>query len=263
MMIEFGEVYNKKNENNIENQSQDFNRMYEIYLDNILLPIAPEKIDVKATNMNKTYDLVNGSQYNFLKLKGLKTISFSALIPTVKYPFATYKNNEFKEAKDFIEEFKNLENSKKPFKLKIIRGMPYDDNIKVSLEEFTINETFENLRDIVVDFTFKEFKELEVKEIKNIETSERPNTINTHSFKNNETIDNNNFVNDEKPKAVVTKTRPISRKKSNIKSKNYKSKKNLVQTTRNITGSSKNTDSVKSRSGIHSNIEPMPILVNY
>ena len=40
---------------------------YYFYLGNVLLPIPPKKLELKISNQNKTYDLMNYSEINVLK----------------------------------------------------------------------------------------------------------------------------------------------------------------------------------------------------
>ena len=47
---------------------------YYFYLGNVLLPVAPKKLDIKISNKNKTYDLMNYSDINVLKKAGLTSI---------------------------------------------------------------------------------------------------------------------------------------------------------------------------------------------
>ena len=72
--------------------------MYDFYLDKILLPVAPSKLQVKIKNANKTINLINDGEINIIKKPGLSEVSFDILIPHVKYPFAVYKNG-YKDAK--------------------------------------------------------------------------------------------------------------------------------------------------------------------
>ena len=66
---------------------------YYFYLGNVLLPIPPSKLELKISNNNKTYDLINYSQINVLKNPGLSSLEFEVVLPNTKYPFAMYKNN--------------------------------------------------------------------------------------------------------------------------------------------------------------------------
>ena len=74
---------------------------YYFYLGNVLLPIPPSKLELKISNNNKTYDLINYSQINVLKNPGLSSLEFEVVLPNTKYPFAMYKNN-FQNAKYYL-----------------------------------------------------------------------------------------------------------------------------------------------------------------
>ena len=63
--------------------------MYQVFLGEVPLPIAPSSITTTINNRNETVDLIDGSQINILKKAGLTEISFSFLIPSQNYPFAT------------------------------------------------------------------------------------------------------------------------------------------------------------------------------
>lgn len=229
--------------------------MYEVYIGETVLPIAPEKIEIKNKNMNKTYELVNGSEFNILKEEGLKTISFECLLPTSVYPFALYKGG-FKSPKEYIDELTELKENKISFKLKIIRGEPYDTNIEVSLEDLTIMEDANEGRDIMLKLTFKEFKPLEIKEIKKTETTAIPvpNSIGKSTISNNTA--NTNLV-DSKPKAVVVKKRPV-KKNFKVKQKKIKTKKNAVLTSRKYTGTPTKVGNIMVNGGVHSYLETLP-----
>ena len=62
---------------------------YYFYLGNTLLPVTPQKLQLEMKNANKTYTLINEGEINVLKTPGLTEIEFDALLPNVKYPFAT------------------------------------------------------------------------------------------------------------------------------------------------------------------------------
>lgn len=217
----------------LQKKLNGMDKMYEIYIDKILLPIAPSKIEIKYKGMNKTYDLTNGSQFNIIKPDGLRTITFDALIPVTRYPFSLYKNSVFIPAKKFIEDFKQLRNRKEPIFLKIIRGIPYNDEIKVSFEDFTIKEEAENGRDVLVSFTFKEFKDIEKVEITKIDIKRNINSLNSYesSAESNKGVGNNTTNNNGKTKATSTKVRPKKKGKlSNI----IKSETKIYQQSRDI-----------------------------
>lgn len=137
--------------------------MYSFYLGNILLPVSPSKLKTKIKNQNKTLTLINESEVNILKKAGLTEISFDALLPNVKYPFATYKNG-FIKAKIYLEELEKLKNSQKPFQFIVSRTKPKGEevfytDIKVSLEDYEIEEDNDNGFDIIVSIKLKQYRD--------------------------------------------------------------------------------------------------------
>jgi len=134
--------------------------MYDVYLDTMLLPVTPSKIQVKIKNQNKTITLMNDGEINLLKMAGLSDISFTALIPQLKYPFA---QGEFKGASFFLDGFEKLKTDQKPFQFIIYRALPngtllFDSNFKVSLEDYQINEDADNGFDLTVDINLKQYR---------------------------------------------------------------------------------------------------------
>lgn len=136
--------------------------MYSVYINNILMPVTPEKITQKFKGRNETIDLINGGEVAQIKKYGLAEISMECLIPWTKYPFAIYRNNTFRDQQYYLGKFKAMRNSKKPFVLKIARSAPdfedlYDTNFKVTLENYTVTEDAEEGMDLKVSLEFKEY----------------------------------------------------------------------------------------------------------
>ena len=139
--------------------------MYKVLLGDIQLPIAPQKIQMKINNNNKTMDLINGSEYNFLRLPGLTEFSFEFLLPHVKYPFAVYPDG-FKPPEKYMDALEAFKVGKKPFAFSILRTMPngktmFDTNMLVSLEEYTITEDAGEGYDLTVSIKLKQYQEME------------------------------------------------------------------------------------------------------
>lgn len=141
--------------------------MYKFYFDKTLFPIAPEKLTTKINGNNKTMKLANGSEMNFLKMPGLTEVSFELLLPNSMYPFATYKNNSFKNAKYFLDVLEKFKTNAKPFRFIVIREMRgqnlFDTNMNVSLEKYSIVEDAENGADIKVSIELKQFDQKQTK----------------------------------------------------------------------------------------------------
>lgn len=148
--------------------------MYKFILDGIALPVAPEKVEIKIKNMNKTISTASGGEINIINSPGLTDIDFQVLLPNVPYPFANYptklpavsKEKEgFRPASFYLGHFERLMLAKAPFKFYIIRqgqsGAIYADyNImKVSLEGYTIVEDVNSAPDMLVQLSLKQYKD--------------------------------------------------------------------------------------------------------
>lgn len=144
---------------------------YYIYLGKgLLLPVAPESIKTKINGKNKTMTLINDGEINLLKSAGLTDISFEAMLPqNQKYPFATYING-FKTASYYLEKIEALKNKLEPFQFIISRMTPdgknlFSTDMKVSLEDYTINEKAKNGLDVYVNFNLKQYREYSTKTV--------------------------------------------------------------------------------------------------
>ncbi len=152
---------------------------YYFYLDGVVLPITPSKLDIKYPNKNKTFELINGQEINIIKKNGLADITFSAMLPNSYYPFTNKVNNttlnpkdnkNFFKAEYYLSIIKKLKKEQKPFNFKVIRmagkTMLQDTNLKVTLEDFSISEEAKEGFDVVVKISLKEFFEIPKSNIK-------------------------------------------------------------------------------------------------
>ncbi len=152
---------------------------YDFYLKKCLLPITPEKLQVKINSANDTVTLINDGQINILKTAELTDIEFECMIPQVKYPFATYKSG-FKGASYFLNYFESLKADKKPFQFIVSRTMPngkvlFSTNMKVSMEDYRITEQAKDGFDLTVKIKLKQYRDYGTKTV-NIKTeSIKPN----------------------------------------------------------------------------------------
>jgi LysM repeat protein len=142
---------------------------YDMYLGTMLLPVTPSKLSININNKNSTMVLINDGEINILKKAGLTEISFTALLPNVKYPFAVYKSG-FQKASAFLDKLEELKTSQKPFQFIVSRQMPkggklFDTNIKVSLEDYKIIEDSDNGFDVNVDISLKQYRDYQTKTV--------------------------------------------------------------------------------------------------
>ncbi|MGV8153431.1 MAG: LysM peptidoglycan-binding domain-containing protein [Alkaliphilus sp.] len=143
--------------------------MYNFYMGEVQLPVAPAKMKLKISNKNKTLTLLEMGEVNTLKRPGLSEISFSAMIPSNKYPFAIYPDG-FREASFFLDHFEKLKVSKEPFQFIVSRLFPggaliFDTNISVSLEDYEIVEDAGGGIDFLVNIKLKQYKAFGSKKI--------------------------------------------------------------------------------------------------
>lgn len=140
---------------------------YQFYLGKILCPVPPSKIDIKIKGQNKTITLINEGEVNILKKSGLTDISFNMVIPNTKYPFAKYPLG-FADAKYFLAVLETLKTDKKPFQFIVTRTLPngkilHTTNIKVSLEDYTLNEDAKEGFDVIVSIKLKQYRDFGTK----------------------------------------------------------------------------------------------------
>lgn len=143
---------------------------YDFYLKDCLLPIAPDRVQIKINNANNTITLMNEGEINILKAPGLTDIEFECGIPQVKYPFAVYKSG-FKGASYFLSFFEELKAGKKPFQFIVSRTMPngkvlFSTNIKVSLEDYRVTEQAKDGFDLTVRIKLKQYRDYGTKNIR-------------------------------------------------------------------------------------------------
>lgn len=136
--------------------------MYSVYIDDTRLPVTPSKLEYKIGSKNETMDLMGLGEINILKGPGLTEISFEALLPAVKYPFAVY-DGDFKAPAYYLDLLKKLKNDKKPFKFKVVRitptgGVVRQTDMEAGLESYSITEDADQGLDVLVSVELKEYK---------------------------------------------------------------------------------------------------------
>lgn len=142
---------------------------YDFYLKKCLLPVTPQKLEIKINNANDTVTLINEGEINILKTAALTDIEFECEIPQVKQPYAVYKSG-FQGASYFLDYFEGLKTSKQPFQFLVSRTMPngkvlFSTNIKVSMEDYKITEDSKNGFDLKVKISLKQYREYGTKTV--------------------------------------------------------------------------------------------------
>lgn len=159
--------------------------MYKFYLSNLLLPVTPQKLELKIKNKNKTLDLINDGEINVPKNAGLTEISFSALLPNSQYPFSIYQDG-FRDSSYYLNEIEKLKINKQPFQFIVTRMKPnstkiFDTNMKVLLEDYTITEEAKTGFDVTVSIKLKQYREYTTKTMQISIKQERPVAVQTQS----------------------------------------------------------------------------------
>lgn len=158
---------------------------YYFYLDKVLLPIAPSKLQLKVNNQNKTLTLINEGEINILKKPKLTDVDFDCMIPQVKYPFALYKDG-FQKASYYLNKLEELKSSQEPFQFIVTRTLPngsmlFDTNMKVSLEDYKVKEDKKEGFDLVVSISLKQYKDYGTKTANVTFTQSKPTATVTTS----------------------------------------------------------------------------------
>ncbi|WP_330696100.1 LysM peptidoglycan-binding domain-containing protein [Anaerotignum sp.] len=150
--------------------------MYKVSFGNISLPVAPSKITMKTKNNNKTMELIDGSEINFIRTPGLTEFSFEFLIPHVKYPFAYYPDG-FQTAQVYMDALELYKIDRRPFPFLIHRLLPngkteFQTSKMVTLEDYTITEDTGNGLDFIANVTLKQFNEHRITHVEPVQMTE-------------------------------------------------------------------------------------------
>lgn len=140
-------------------------RQHDVYIKDLLLPIAPEEITTSIKNKNEVVSLINGDDLNLIKKPGLTEFSFDMRLPSVNYP-AVGQFISQDRVLDYLEKLKVKEEDKgklekeeeKVFQFIVIRhtpGLVNSVNKKVSLEDYEIKESAEQAGDLIVSVKLK------------------------------------------------------------------------------------------------------------
>ncbi|SEU22017.1 LysM peptidoglycan-binding domain-containing protein, partial [Enterocloster clostridioformis] len=127
---------------------------YEVYIDDMLLPIPPQKIPIKYPGQNETATLINGEEINITRPPGLAEISIDVVIPQMDYPCASW-DGSVEDAEEFISRLQDLKESGDTFEFIVIRDS-FDTNMDVTLEDYKVSDDVKEGLDLVVSITMKE-----------------------------------------------------------------------------------------------------------
>ena len=136
--------------------------MYQVFLGTTLLPVAPSKIEMSIGSRSQTVELINGDEINIVKGASLAEISFEFMVPAQRYPFATYSTSLDTAA--ILAQLDTYKTQRLPFQFIVVRVVGtgrlklHTTNIKVTLEDYTVDEDAENGLDAIISVRLKEYK---------------------------------------------------------------------------------------------------------
>ena len=142
---------------------------YDFYLDRCLLPVTPQKLELKISNGNKTITLIDEGEVTILKAAGLTEVELECMLPQTPYPFAVYQDG-FRDAKFFLDHFEALKTCRRPFLFIVCRRMPqgqtlFDTNMRVSMEDYKITENAKEGFDVNVKIALKQWRDYGTKTV--------------------------------------------------------------------------------------------------
>lgn len=133
---------------------------YEVYLDDMRLPIPPQKIPVKYSGQNKTANLISGEEINLVKPRRLAEISLDFILPQMHYPAAVW-DGSVDRAEDLIEHLTELQENGEAFELIVVREAPggsFDTNLDVTIEDMKVSDDEKEGFDLLVSLSLKEHR---------------------------------------------------------------------------------------------------------
>ena len=143
---------------------------YTMFIDSVQMPVTPGKLQLKIKGKNKTITLVNDGEINFLKLPGLTDITAPLLLPTLQ----SYGGQPAQSPDYYLGVFEKLINDRTPARFILSRVSPdgkrlFDTNMKVSIENYDIDEDATDGLDVSVSLKMKQYKDFGTKTVRVIE----------------------------------------------------------------------------------------------
>ncbi len=144
---------------------------YNCYLGGVLMPVTPAKLTIKVKGKNKTLELLNGGEINFLRAPGLTEITLPLTFPML---------TGARRPDYYLNILEKLKTGKQTTQFIMTRTAPngkllFDTNIKVSVEDYSIAENANNGLDLSVEVNLKQYRNYGTKTVK-VKTEEKKET---------------------------------------------------------------------------------------
>ena len=119
------------------------------------MPQTPAKLSLKVKGQNTTITLLNEGEINFLKYPGLTEITLSLVFPML---------TANKRPDHYLTLLERAKTQRKTTQFIMTRTTPsgkllFDTNIKVSVEDYTIEENAANGLDVSVEVKLKQYRD--------------------------------------------------------------------------------------------------------
>lgn len=170
---------------------------YYFFLDDLMIPVPPEKMQLKVKNRNKTVELIDNTEVNLIKSAGLTEIAFDIRLPGDARPYANYstsigqgvlsfvgkkllgKDLTFRSPGYYLPKIAKLKTSNKPFPFIVLRmgqnfSILFDTCMMMTLEEYSIEENAKEGFDVTVPVKLKQYVDYGTKEVE-VHTDENGN----------------------------------------------------------------------------------------
>lgn len=134
---------------------------YKCYLFGELMPQTPAKLSVKISGKNTTVTLLNEGEINFLKYPGLTEITLPLVFPML----TASKCPDY-----YLTLLERAKTQRTTTQFIMTRTTPagqllFDTNIKVSVEDYTIEESATNGLDVSVEVKLKQYRDYSTKTV--------------------------------------------------------------------------------------------------
>ncbi len=168
---------------------------YKCYLFGELMPQTPAKLSVKISGKNTTVTLLNEGEINFLKYPGLTEITLPLVFPML----TASKRPDY-----YLALLERAKTQRATTQFIMTRTTPagqllFDTNIKVSVEDYSIEENAANGLDVNVEVKLKQYRDYSTKTV----------VLKSAAGRNNGSDDGNSSVGG-KTTATVQAARPAS-----------------------------------------------------
>lgn len=153
---------------------------YKCYLFGELMPETPGRLSLKIKGANKTVTLLNEGEINFLKLPGLTEITVPLTLPM--FP------KQGKAPDYYLSLFEKAKSKRTTTQFIMTRTSPggrllFDTNIKVSVEDYSVEESAENGLDLSLEVKLKQYRDYGTKTIiiKSADDTKKTTTVKANS----------------------------------------------------------------------------------